>query len=146
MAAPMHDVGKIGIEDKILKKPGKLDKDEWQIMMKHSEMGSQILGAHDDDLLNVASIMAFEHHERWNGKGYPLGKKKEEIHLYARIVAVADVFDALTSVRPYKNVWTVEDSLSLIKSERGEHFDPKLVDAFVNIFDKILEIKLKYKD
>ncbi len=146
LAAPMHDVGKIGIEDKIIQKPGKLDKDEWERMQEHSVIGSEILGVHNDDLLNAASIMALQHHEKWNGKGYPNGLKKEEIHLYARIVAVADVFDALTSRRPYKEPWTNEKAINLIKEERGEHFDPIVADAFLSITDEIIKIQKQFLD
>jgi len=146
LAAPMHDVGKIGIEDRILQKPGKLDNKEWAKMQEHSLIGSEILGTHNDDLLHAASIMALQHHERWNGKGYPNGLKKDGIHLYARIVAVADVYDALTSVRPYKDAWTNEKAVGLIKEERGEHFDPIVVDAFLNILDSVYEIREKFTD
>ena len=142
----MHDVGKIGIEDNILRKPGKLDKDEWAKMQEHSAIGFEILGTHNDDLLSATSIMALQHHERWNGKGYPKGLKKDEIHLYARIVACADVFDALTSVRPYKTAWTNKKAINLIKEERGEHFDPLVVDAFLEVVEEIIEIKDKYTD
>jgi putative two-component system response regulator len=146
LAAPMHDVGKIGIEDRILKKPGKLDSDEWSKMQEHSMIGSEILGIHNDDLLDAASIMALQHHEKWNGKGYPNGLKKDEIHLYARIVAVADVFDALTSKRPYKDPWPTEKAINLIQEERGEHFDPIVVDAFMEVKDEIIEIMEQFSD
>ncbi len=146
LAAPMHDVGKIGIADNILRKPGPLDKDEWESMKTHSTIGGEILGTHTDALLSVASVIALEHHERWNGNGYPNGKKQEEIHLFSRIVALADVFDALTSVRPYKEAWSVEDAVKLVKEERGQHFDPKVVDAFIAGFDQIMEIKNDHID
>ncbi len=139
-ATPMHDVGKIGIPDRVLLKPGKLDPDEWEIMKTHAQIGYDILSDSDDVLLHAAAIIALEHHEKWNGKGYPKGLKKDEIHLYARICAIADVFDALTSVRPYKKAWTFEDATDLIKSERGEHFDPQLVDAFFEGIDEVKEI------
>ncbi len=146
LAAPMHDVGKIGISDAILRKPGKLDQDEWIQMQRHSKIGAEILGVHDDDLLTAASIVALQHHEKWNGKGYPDGIEKENIHLYARIVAVADVFDALTSVRPYKGAWDVDKAVDLIKEERGVHFDPMVVSAFLNALDDILEVKKEYQE
>lgn len=146
LAAPMHDVGKIGIEDSIIKKPGKLDREEWTRMQEHSQIGFEILGTHNDDLLNAASIMALQHHEKWNGKGYPNGLKKDEIHLYARIVAVADVFDALTSKRPYKEAWTNEKAIEIIKEERGEHFDPIVVDAFLEVLEGIFEIRKQFAD
>ncbi|WP_208320304.1 response regulator [Hypnocyclicus thermotrophus] len=145
-AAPMHDIGKIGIPDNILQKPGKLNDKEWQIMKTHSNIGAKIIGDHPSDLLKMAKIVALEHHEKYNGKGYPRGLKDNEISIYASIVAIADVFDALTSKRPYKEPWPSEKALNLIKEERGEHFHPELVDCFINIFDKILEVKLNFQD
>ena len=146
LAAPMHDVGKIGISDAILKKPGKLNAEEWKSMQEHAQIGSDILGVHADDLLTAAAIVALQHHEKWNGKGYPNGLKKEEIHLYARICAVADVFDAVTSKRPYKEAWDIDRTINLIKEEKGEHFDPLVVKAFLNAFDDILKVKEEYQE
>jgi len=140
-AAPMHDVGKIGIPDKILLKAGPLDDEEWQIMRTHSQMGAIIIGDHDSKLLITACIIAKEHHERWDGNGYPKGLKERDIDLYARIVAIADVFDALTSKRPYKEPWSSERAFDYIVNEKGKHFDPELVDAFENSIDEILKIK-----
>ena len=146
-AAPMHDVGKIGIRESVLQKPGKLDEDEFNHIKEHCEIGSNILGAHpNDEMLSLASIVALEHHEKWNGKGYPKGLVGEQINLYARIVAIADVFDALTSERPYKKAWETQKAIDLITSERGNHFDPKLVDAFNACIDQIIDIKDKYSN
>lgn len=145
-AAPMHDVGKIGIPDEVLLKPGKLNADEWEIMKKHVEYGVQILGEHETDLLALALEVAQHHHEKWDGSGYPNGLSGEDIPLSARIVAIADVFDALTSQRPYKNAWSVDKAIELIDSESGKHFDPKLVFEFKKCRAKILEIKTKYSD
>jgi putative two-component system response regulator len=145
-AAPMHDVGKIGIPDRILLKPGKLDAEEWKVMQTHTSIGTEIIGDHDSELLKVAGVIAISHHEKWNGKGYPNGTRGENIPLEGRIIAIADVFDALTSERPYKKAWTVEKAVDLIQSESGEHFDPALVDAFMEALPEILEIKGQYGD
>ncbi|WP_153915999.1 HD-GYP domain-containing protein [Shewanella sp. TC10] len=145
-AAPMHDVGKIGISDAILKKPGKLDFEEFEEMKKHCEIGAEILGDKDSELMTIAQEVALTHHEKWDGSGYPNGLTGESIPLYGRIVAIADVFDALTSERPYKKAWSVEDAIALIEREAGSHFDPKLVPLFIDKLDEILEIKTKFKD
>lgn len=145
-AAPMHDVGKIGIPDSILQKPGPLDPDEWNIMKGHAYMGYLIIGKHDSEILKSASVIAYQHHEKWNGKGYPKGLKGEEINIFSRIVSLADVFDALTSERVYKKAWPMEDALDLVKKERGEHFDPAVVDAFFNTLPQIIKIKEEYGD
>ncbi len=146
LTAPMHDAGKIGIEDMILKKPGKLTDEEFTRMKEHPMIGYELLFDPDDDLLIMAASIAKEHHEKWNGKGYPHGLKGEEISLYARITAIADVFDALTSERPYKRAWSVDEALDLLKKERGEHFDPVLVDIFLDRIDEVLEIYEQLKD
>ncbi|HNW81971.1 MAG TPA: response regulator [bacterium] len=146
LSAPMHDVGKIGIPDSILQKPGKLTDEEWVLMRKHTIMGARILEGSSSDIISLAEMLAQDHHEKWNGKGYPQGKKGEEIPLYCRIVALADVFDALTTERPYKNAFTIEKSFSIIQEEKGAHFDPEIVEAFFAIQDKILEIREKYSD
>ena len=143
-AAPMHDIGKIGIPDSVLLKPGRLDDEEWNQMKQHPKIGVEILGGQTCHLLNMARNIALTHHEKWDGSGYPNGLKGEEISIYGRISAIADVFDALTTVRPYKKAWTVEDAVNLIKEESGKHFDPKLVDKFVESLPQILEIKEKY--
>jgi len=145
-AAPMHDIGKIGIPDEVLLKPGELNADEWEIMQKHVEYGVEILGKHETALLALALEVAQYHHEKWDGSGYPSGISGEDIPLSARIVAIADVFDALTSQRPYKKAWSVEKAIELIDSESGKHFDPKLVLEFKKCRAKMLEIKLKYSD
>jgi len=145
-AAPMHDIGKIGIADHILLKPGKFDPIEWEIMQTHSQIGADILSDDDSDLMKMSHQIALTHHEKWNGKGYPNGLIGEDIPLVGRICALADVFDALTSVRPYKKAWSVEDSVNLIKEERGEHFDPQLVDYFLKLLPEIIAIKEKYAE
>ena len=145
-ASPMHDVGKIGIPDSILTKPGKLSAEEWVTMRQHCDYGAAILGDYPHPLFQASRIIALTHHERWNGQGYPNKLAGEAIPLFGRIVALADVFDALTSVRPYKNAWTVEAALEWIKEQRGEHFDPTLVDAFFSILPDILQFKEKYAE
>lgn len=145
-ASPMHDIGKIGIPDNILLKPGKFEPHEWEIMKTHAQIGADILSEGDSALMNMASEIAISHHEKWNGSGYPNGLMEEDIPLVGRITALADVFDALTSVRPYKKAWTVEDSVALIKEESGKHFDPKLVKVFLENLSKIVSIKEEYAE
>ena len=145
-AAPMHDIGKIGIPDNVLLKPGKLDADEWDLMKKHPEFGDNIIGEHESELLEMARIVALTHHEKWNGQGYPNGLAGEEIPLVGRITAIADVFDALTTERPYKDAWPVEKAVNLIKEEAGQHFDADLVVAFLDNLPEILEIKARYAE
>ncbi len=145
-ASPMHDIGKIGIPDKILFKPGKLDAEEWEIMKTHSTMGADILSGHDTKLLETAYAIALNHHEKWDGTGYPKGLKGEEIPLVGRIVAIADVFDALTSKRKYKPSWSIEETVALLKKERGKHFDPALVDQFIHLLPEILKINRDYEE
>lgn len=145
-AAPMHDVGKIGIPDAILQKNGKLTAEEWQIMRQHAQIGADIIGEHDSTLLRLARSIALSHHEKWDGSGYPNGLKGEEIPLEGRIIAIADVFDALTSVRPYKPAWTVEEALELLRRESGRHFDPRLVELFMTCLPQVLEIKERWAE
>ena len=145
-ASPMHDLGKIGIPDHILLKPGKLDGDEWTLMKKHAEYGSRIIGEQDSEILQMAGTIAITHHEKWDGSGYPNGLKGEEIPLVGRICAIADVFDALTTERPYKKAWSVEDAVELISNEKGKHFDPELSDTFLSIIPDVLEIKKQYAE
>ncbi|MBE1302233.1 MAG: response regulator [Alteromonadaceae bacterium] len=145
-AAPMHDIGKIGIPDRVLLKPGKLDDEEWEIMQKHAEYGAEIIGEHPSPLLQLAKEVAIYHHEKWNGSGYPNGLEGNDIPLSARIVAIADVFDALTSERPYKKAWTEEKAISLLEEEAGSHFDPQLVPLFIKCLPRVREIQQKYKD
>jgi len=145
-AAPMHDVGKIGIPDAVLRKPGKLDEQEWAVMRQHVEIGAQIIGEHPSGLLRTAQRIALTHHEKWDGSGYPNGLSGEDIPLEGRIVAIADVFDALTSVRPYKAAWSVEDAVALLQKESGRHFDPQLVELFIQQLPAILEIKERWAE
>ncbi|WFS61559.1 two-component system response regulator [Pseudodesulfovibrio thermohalotolerans] len=140
-AAPMHDVGKIGIPDHILTKPERLNPEEWEIMKTHTTIGAKILGEHDNRLMVTARRIALTHHERWDGSGYPAGLSGEDIPLEGRIVALADVFDALTSIRPYKAAWPVDKAWSYIGEQRGRHFDPRLTDHFLDNLDAILKIR-----
>ena len=143
-AAPMHDVGKIGIPDAILQKPGKLDAAEWAIMKTHAQIGAEIIGEHRSPLLKVARSVALYHHERWDGNGYPYGLRGVEIPSEARIIALADVFDALTSARAYKPEWPLEKALNLLRSEQGQHFDPELVECFFAQLPAILDVKTRW--
>jgi len=145
-AAPMHDVGKMGIPDAVLQKPGKLTPDEWEIMKTHAQIGAEIIGDDSSTLLQLASRIALYHHEKWDGNGYPEGLSGEAIPLEARIVALADVFDALTSKRPYKAAWSIEDATSYILNEAGKQFDPELVAAFQVALPKIIEIREQLLD
>ncbi|MET0028774.1 MAG: HD domain-containing phosphohydrolase [Candidatus Thiodiazotropha sp.] len=141
LAAPMHDTGKIGISDEILKAPRKLTEEEWVIMKTHSMIGYRILSKSSSPLFQMAATVARHHHERWDGGGYPEGLAGDAIPECARIVAIADVFDALTMRRPYKEPWPVEQALATLRENAGSHFDPDLVAAFEQIIDEILEIK-----
>ena len=143
-AAPMHDVGKIGIPDAVLLKPGRLNENEYEHMKQHALIGAKILENSPSPLLQLAYKLALEHHEKWDGTGYPYGLKGKEISIEGRIVAIADVFDALTSKRPYKKAWSIEEALDLLKDEAGKHFDPQLVDLFIGQIDSIIEIKNTY--
>lgn len=145
-ASPMHDVGKIGIPDQILLKPGKLEPDEWECMKRHALIGAALLSGDPSRLFIMAQEIAATHHEKWNGQGYPEGLAGEAIPQSGRITAVADVFDALTSERPYKKAWTVEAAVDLIQREAGEHFDPEVVEHFVKCLPEILEIKKYYAE
>jgi putative two-component system response regulator len=145
-AAPMHDIGKIGIPDAILLKPDKLSAEEWTTMQRHVAMGAEILGEHDSQLLQLARSIALFHHEKYDGSGYPHRLAGKSIPIEARIVAIADVFDALTSVRPYKEAWPVDQAVALLHSEKGRHFDPELVDLFVTQLPAVLEIKERYAE
>ncbi len=145
-AAPMHDIGKIGISDKILLKPGKFEPDEWEIMQTHAQIGAEILSGDDSDLMRMAHEIALTHHEKWNGEGYPNKLKSTEIPFVGRVTAIADVFDALTSERPYKTAWPVDDAVHYIKENSASHFDPELVDLFVKNLPEIINIKEKYAE
>ena len=146
VASPMHDIGKVGIADAILNKPAKLTYEEFEIMKTHAEIGYDLLKSSKRDILKVAAIVAKEHHEKYNGKGYPKGLSGENIHVYGRITAVADVFDALGSDRVYKKAWKLDKILNLLKEESGEHFDPKIVDVFLKNLDEFLVIRDRYQD
>ncbi len=145
-AAPMHDIGKIGIPDNILLKPGKLTDEEFAVMKSHPQIGADILGEDDSDILKMAKTVALTHHEKWDGSGYPNGLAGEAIPIEGRIVALADVFDALTSTRPYKKAWTIDEALTFIRDQSGRHFDPKLVVLFDEVLAEILEIKGRFVD
>jgi putative two-component system response regulator len=145
-AAPMHDVGKIGIPDSILQKPGPLDADEWAIMKTHPGIGADIIGIHDRGLLAMARNIALTHHEKWDGSGYPAGLAGTAIPLEGRIVAIADVFDALTTVRPYKTAWPLEKVIAWLQEQRGKHFDPELIDLFLSKLPEILEIMERWAE
>ena len=140
-AAPMHDVGKIGIPDAILLKPGKLTSEEFDHMKEHATIGAQILANSSSPLLQLAHTLAIEHHEKWDGSGYPNGIQGEEISVEGRIVAIADVFDALTSKRPYKEAWSVEKTVLHMQEQAGTHFDPALIELLVKNLDDIIAIK-----
>jgi putative two-component system response regulator len=140
-AAPMHDLGKIGIPDKILLKHGKLDPAEWAIMQQHTVIGAEILAGSDAGFIKLGELIARHHHERWDGSGYLNGLKGTEIPIAARIVAIADVFDALTTTRPYRKALPVEKALDVVRQGSGSHFDPEVVDSFFAIENEILAIK-----
>jgi len=145
-AAPMHDIGKIGIPDHILLKPGRLDDDEMRIMQQHPTIGAEILSNSKSALIQLAHSVALYHHEKWDGSGYPTKLQGEQIPIEARIVAVADVFDALTNKRPYKEAWTVEKTMDLIKEQSGKHFDPQVVDALVRELDHVVQTVAQWQD
>jgi putative two-component system response regulator len=145
-ASPMHDIGKIGIPDGILLKPARLTPDEWNVMKTHTTIGAEILSGHDSSLIRTGQIVALTHHERWDGSGYPNGLSKDEIPLFGRITAVCDVFDALTSERPYKSAWPLEDALREIRAGSGSAFDPAIVDVFFRILPDLIRIKERFED
>ena len=146
LATPMHDVGKIGISDQILLKPGKLTNEEYEVMKTHVDIGSEILAGTHSELLTLAHEIALTHHEKFDGTGYPNGLKGQEIPLSGRIVAITDVFDALTSDRPYKTAWAIDQALDHLTSEKGHHFDPELVDHFLDAMPEIVQIIQRYQD
>jgi response regulator RpfG family c-di-GMP phosphodiesterase len=145
-ASPMHDIGKVAIEDTILKKPGKLDAKEFTRMQKHAQIGYEMLKHSQRPLLKTAAIVAYEHHEKWNGNGYPRGLSGEDIHIYGRITALADVFDALGTNRVYKKAWDDDKIFKLFHEEKGKHFDPKLVDIFFDNLQQFLSIRDEFKE
>ncbi|MGC8938771.1 MAG: HD domain-containing phosphohydrolase [Thermodesulfovibrio sp.] len=146
-ASPLHDVGKVGIPDNILKKPGPLTPEEFEIIKLHTIIGGRILTSQPKFItLQAGKIIAEQHHEKWDSSGYPYGLKGEEIHIYARIVAVCDVFDAITSDRVYRPAFSIEQAIDIMKKGRGSHFDPQLLDIFLNNFDEFLKIRETFKD
>lgn len=144
-ASPMHDIGKVGIPDSILNKPGKLSTEEFEVMKTHASLGYEMLKHSNKKILKASSIVAYTHHEKWDGSGYPNALKGDEIHIYGRITAIADVFDALGHDRVYKKAWELEKILELFKNEKAKHFDPALIDLFFEHLDEFLEIKKEYE-
>lgn len=145
-ASPMHDIGKLGIPDHILLKPGKLDSEEWEIMQTHAQIGADILAGSTSPLLVMAHDIALSHHEKWDGSGYPNSFKGDEIPIEARLSTVADVFDALTSVRPYKKAWSIEDTMDYFRSESGKQFDPALVKSLEKELPNVILIKEEHSE
>lgn len=146
MASPMHDIGKLVIPDEILLKPGKLSFDEFEIIKNHTLYGWEIFNKSKHQLLQAAALISHEHHEKWDGTGYPRGIRGEEIHIFGRITAIADVFDALSHDRVYKKAWSLDETVEFIKNESGKSFDPQLVDLFLANIDEIVTIKQKYNE
>ena len=146
MASPLHDVGKVGIPDAILNKPSKLDDEEWQVMQTHADKGFELLKDSRREIVNAGALIARDHHEKWDGSGYPKGKKGQEIHLYGRIVALADVYDALRHKRCYKEAWSKEDAQQEIVAQKGKHFDPELADVFNQCIDELELILQRFPD
>src|SRR5688572_10390840 len=146
LAAPLHEIGKIGIPDGILLKPGRLDAPEWEVMQRHPVIGHEILKGSASKYVRMGALIALGHHERFDGKGYPNGLDGDHVPLCARIVAVADVFDALTSKRPYKKAWKADEAFEYLKAQRAKHFDPRLVDAFLGMKEKVIEVQRDFQD
>jgi len=145
-ASPMHDIGKVAIFDSILNKPGKLTPEEFEIMKTHAQLGYEMLESSNRAILKVAAIVSHEHHERWDGKGYPNGLKGKNIHVYGRITAVADVFDALGSNRIYKKAWSDEKIFNFFKEQSGKHFDPEIIEVFFENLNDFMKIRDEFKD
>lgn len=145
-ASPMHDIGKVAIPDRILLKPGKLTEEEFSLMKQHTTIGHNVFKKSKRELLQIAAIIANEHHERWDGNGYPAGKRGEDIHIYGRITAVADVFDALGSDRVYKKAWPLEKITAYMEEQRGKQFDPQLIDIFLDNLDQFIVIRDEFVD
>ena len=143
LASPMHDIGKIGIPDNVLLKQGPLNENEWEVMKRHTIIGNDILSGSDSKYLRMGASIALHHHEKYDASGYPYGIRGEAIPIEARIVAIADVFDALTTKRPYKNSWNLSDAVEYLKNNSGGHFDPKCINAFIAQLDNI---KLVHKE
>jgi HD-GYP domain-containing protein (c-di-GMP phosphodiesterase class II) len=146
LASPMHDIGKLGVPDAILQKPGRLNDVEWEQMKRHPTYGAEILANSESELMMMSERIARAHHEKWDGSGYPLGLKGEDIPLEARLVALADVFDALTSARCYKPAFTLEDALAIIEEGAGKHFDPDVVEAFRKALPEIIQVMKRFVD
>jgi putative two-component system response regulator len=146
MASPMHDIGKVAIPDHVLLKPGKLNAEEWEIMKSHAVIGYELLRHSDRPILQAASIVAGQHHEKWDGSGYPNGSAGKDIHIYGRITAIADVFDALGSERVYKKAWPLDKILNLMEEQKGKHFDSELVDLFTKNLPVFLTIRDEFRD
>jgi response regulator RpfG family c-di-GMP phosphodiesterase len=144
LASPMHDIGKVAIPDTILLKPGPLTKDEFELMKTHTTIGFNVFRHSNRPLLRTAAIISHEHHEKWDGTGYPNGLKENEIHIFGRITAIADVFDALSSDRVYKKAWSIEAIMIYLLEQRGKHFDPSLIDLFFENIDIFINIRHKY--
>ena len=145
-AAPFHDIGKVGIPDRVLLKAGRLNDEEYDTMKEHPKIGNEILCNSKSKYLQLGAEISLTHHERFDGTGYPKGLAGKNIPISGRIVAIADVFDALTSVRPYKNAWTFHDAMDLLEEEKGKHFDPELVEIFMNNLDKVEEIYKRFQE
>ncbi|MBU1248375.1 MAG: HD domain-containing protein, partial [Proteobacteria bacterium] len=145
-ASPMHDIGKIGIRDAILLKPSGLDREEWETMKTHTRIGCKILDSNSSSYLAMAKIIAQTHHEKWDGTGYPAGLAGEDIPLFGRICAIADVFDALTSARPYKKAFSNDEALAIMREGRGTHFQPELLDIFLDNLDLVVAIQTEHQD
>jgi len=146
LAAPLHDIGKIGIPDQILLKPARLDEPEWGVMRRHPVIGHEILKGSASKYVRMGALIALGHHEKYDGAGYPNGLVGDHIPLCARVVAIADVYDALTSVRPYKSAWTSERAFEYVAAEAGRHFDPRLADAFAGMKKEVLQIQNEWRD
>ena len=145
-AAPMHDVGKIGIPDYILLKPGRLTPEEFEVMKGHTRIGHELLKDSRSEILRAGAQIAISHHEKFDGSGYPRGLKGTDIPLFGRIVAVADVFDALTSERPYKKAWALEDARAFLEDGRGKHFDPLCIEALLAEWDIVIDVRQRFVD
>ena len=144
LAAPMHDIGKVAIPESILMKPAKLTLEEYDVMKGHAEIGYNIFKNSKLEMLKAAATIAYQHHEKWNGEGYPRGLKGKEIHVYGRLIALADVIDALANKRCYKDAWPMSKVIETLKMERGQHFEPILVDVFLESLEEYEEIKNMY--
>ncbi|AWB68992.1 phosphodiesterase [Saccharobesus litoralis] len=146
LASPLHDVGKVGIPDKILNKPAKLDNEEWAIMQTHAKLGYDVLSQSTNEILQLGAVISYQHHEKWDGSGYPQGLQGNDIHIVGRITALADVFDALASERCYKPAWPLDKVIDLLKDQRGKHFDPQLVDLLLDNLDEFIAIRDAFPD